>query len=125
MLELLDGVPDNYENAGELRAEAAYRKAKAAVGMEDWETAYNLLEPLDRNALRKKYKDIENLYLAACEGLKKDPYPTESPEDEATETPAEAGGPTPAPESGPAPTEDPDAETPTPVPFLVTEDDQP
>lgn len=125
VLELLDGVPDNYENAGELRAEAAYRKAKAAVGTEDWETAYNLLEPLDRNALRKKYKDIENLYLAACEGLKKDPYPTESPEDEATETPAEAGGPTPAPESGPAPTEDPDAETPTPVPFLVTEDDQP
>lgn len=115
-LELLEGVPDSEEDAGTMRAEASYQKAKTAVKQEEWETAVSLLAPLDRQALRKKYKDIENLYLAACEGAGIEAYPA-TPEPDAETTPEPAA--TPAPESE----EDPG--TPTAPPFLVTEDEQP
>ena len=119
-LELLEGVPDDYEDTGSLRAEAAYRKAAAAVKQEDWETAAALLAPLDRQALRKKYKDIETLYLTACEGAGIDPYPTESePEADSTQVPSAA------PSAPAADGEDETGDLPTPLPFLVTEDDQP
>ena len=88
-LELLEGVPDSYENAGTLRTEASYQKAKAAVKQEDFETAVSLLQPLDRQALRKKYKDIETLYLTACEGAGVEAYPaTPDPEAEESDPPA-------------------------------------
>ena len=107
-LELLEGIPDSEEDAGSLRAEASYQKAKTAVKQEEWETAVSLLAPLDRQALRKKYKDIENLYLAACEGAGIEAYPA-APEPAAT----------------PAPESEEDPGTPTAPPFLVTEDEQP
>ena len=107
-LELLESIPDSEEDAGSLRAEASYQKAKTAVKQEEWETAVSLLAPLDRQALRKKYKDIENLYLAACEGAGIAAYPA-APEPTAT----------------PAPESEEDPETPTAPPFLVTEDEQP
>ena len=112
-LELLEGVPDSFENTGELRAEASYMKAKTAVKQEDWETAVSLLAPLDRQALRRKYRDIESLYLAACSGAGTDPYPAE------TETDAEST-PAPAADTGEKPGEEV-----TVPPFLVTEDDSP
>jgi len=115
-LELLEGIADSEEDAGALRAEASYQKAKTAVKQEEWETAVSLLAPLDRQALRKKYKDIENLYLAACEGAGIEAYPaTQDPNAESTPEPAA----TPAPEGGD------DTETPTAPAFLVTEDEQP
>ena len=115
-LELLEGIVDSEEDAGALRAEASYQKAKTAVKQEEWETAVSLLAPLDRQALRKKYKDIENLYLAACEGAGIEAYPaTQDPNAESTPEPAA----TPAQEGGD------DTETPTVPAFLVTEDEQP
>ena len=111
-LELLEGIPDSYENAGELRAEAAYQKAKAAVKQGDFETAVSLLMPLDRQALRKKYKDIESLYLTACDGTGIEAYPATP--DPNTENPQEAAA-TPA-------SDEETKETAVP-PFLVTEDE--
>ena len=110
-LELLEGVPDNYGDAGELRTEASYQKAKAAVKQEEWETAVALLQPLDRKTLKRKYRDIEVLYVTACEGAGIEPYPA-SPE-------AETG-----PSATPAGTDEIAAEVTVP-PFLVTEDEQP
>ncbi len=107
-LELLQGVPDSYEDAGTLRTEASYQKAKAAIKQEDFETAVSLLQPLDRQALRKKYRDIETLYLTACKGAGIDAYPA-TPEPEAESTPEAPN--TPVPEESTAP------------PFLVTEDE--
>ena len=116
-LELLEGVPDSYRDAGSLRTEAGYEKAKAAVKQEEWETAVALLQPMDRKALRRKYKDIENLYLTACKGAGIEAYPSET--DPAAET-------APEPTAAPVPSEaDESAETLSPPPFLVTEDEQP
>ena len=114
-LELLEGVPDNYDNAGDLRTEASYRKAKNAVKQEEYETAVSLLQPLDRQALRRKYKDIETLYLTACDGAGIEAYPaTPDPEAEGT----------PEPQTTPDPAEEEESGTETTVhPFLVTEDD--
>ena len=114
-LELLEGVADDYANAGALRTEAAYQKAKSAVKQEEFETAVMLLQPLDRKALRKKYKDIETLYLAACEGAGIEAYPA-TPDPEAESTPEAAA--TPAPEG-----ETEEADEATAPPFLVTEDE--
>ena len=105
VLELLQGIPDDFGDAGSLRTEAAYRKAKTAVSREEWETAAELLRPLDRQALRRKYKDIETLYLTACENAGIEPYPA-----------------TPSPEAETIPTPSPDSTAP---PFLVTEDELP
>ena len=112
-LQLLEGIPDSYENAGSLRAEAAYQKAKTAVKQGDFETAVSLLKPLDRQTLRKKYKDIENLYLTACNGAGIEAYPA-TPDPNA-ENPQEAA-------ATPAPNEK--TEETTAPPFLVTEDEQ-
>ena len=114
-LELLEGVADDYANAGALRTEASYQKAKAAVKQEEFETAVTLLQPLDRKALRKKYKDIETLYLTACEGAGIEAYPA-TPDPEAESTPEAAA--TPAPEG-----ETEEADEATAPPFLVTEDE--
>lgn len=120
-LELLEGIPDNYEKTGSLRAEASYRKAKDAMQQEDWAAAAELLKNLDREALRPTYRDIEAIYLQACEKAGIIPYPeTPVPDPESTETPS--AGPvqaTPAPEK-PVSTPDPSLN-----PFLVTEDDEP
>ena len=113
-LELLEGVPDSYENAGTLRTEASYQKAKAAVKQEDFETAVSLLQPLDRQALRKKYKDIETLYLTACEGAGVEAYPA-TPDPEAENTPEIT--------NTPAPDDKTEAEESDPPAFLVTEDE--
>ncbi len=114
-LELLRDIPDEYEDTKALRAEAAYKRAQAAVSREEWESAAELLKDLDRESLKKKYRDIENMYLLACEMAGIEPYPdgteTEGKTEEPTPEPArEAAEPTPAVE---------------PDPFLVTEDDLP
>ena len=114
-LELLEGIADSEEDAGTLRAEASYQKAKTAVKQEEWETAVSLLAPLNRQALRKKYKDIENLYLTACEGAGIEAYPA---------TPDPTAESTPEPTATPAAEGEEDPETPTAPPFLVTEDEQ-
>ena len=117
-LELLNGVPDDYKKTAALRAEASYEKAKNAIYQEDWTTAAELLGSMDREGLRRKYRDIEQLYLQACEGAGIDPYPAPAGEPEVpAETPA-AEDKTPEPEAAPA-------ETPVPDPFLVIEDEQP
>ena len=75
-----------------------------------------MLGSLDRQALRRQYRDIENLYLQACEKAGINPYPetpappepTESPEPPAENTEQSAAEPT---------------ETPVPDPFLVTEEE--
>ena len=82
---------------------------------EEFETAVTLLQPLDRKALRKKYKDIETLYLTACEGAGIEAYPA-TPDPEAESTPEAAA--TPAPEG-----ETEEADEATAPPFLVTEDE--
>ena len=80
---------------------------------EDWETAAKLLAGIDRDTLRKKHQDVEELYVKACKNAGIDPYPvTPEPEPEADPTPTPIITATP----------DPDA---TPKPFLVTEDDEP
>ena len=117
-LEMLEGIPDNVGNAAELRAEASYQKAKTAVKQEDWETAVTLLSPLDRQSLKRKYKDIENLYLAACNGAGIEAYPA-TPDPEAESTPDPAAVPAPAGNGDGA------ADPATIPPFLVTEDEQP
>lgn len=115
-LELLSGVPDDYKKTAALRAEASYEKAKNAIYQEDWATAAELLGSMDREGLRRQYRDIEQLYLQACEGAGIDPYPTPAAEPEVpAETPVPAEN-TPEPEAAPT-------ETPVPDPFLVTEDE--
>ena len=115
VLELLRDIPDEYEDTKALRAEAAYKRAQAAVSREEWETAVELLKDLDRESLKKKYRDIENMYLLACEKTHTDPDSDGNRTEENTEAPAPAH----APEAAePTPSAEPD-------PFLVTEDDQP
>ena len=106
VLELLDGVSDDYKDVRSLRAEAAYQKAKTAMKQKDWAAAAELLGSVDRSAVKRKYRDIENLYLEACKNAGIEPNPG-TPE------------PSAAPEEGtpyPAPTSTPES------PFLVTED---
>ena len=117
VLEWLKDVPDDYKNTKALRAEASYKKAQTAFRQEDWETVRNLLLGLDRDSLKRKYRDIENMYLLACEKLGRDPYPEPEETGEPGENPEAASG-KPDPDSEPAPVPEPD-------PFLVTEDDQP
>ena len=76
---------------------------------EDWAAAAELLRNVDRQALRRKYRDAEELYLRACREAGIEAYP----EEETAETPA------------PASTPGPEEETSEPDPFLVTEDEQP
>ena len=104
-LELLAGVPDDYRDTADLRIEATYQKAKTAVRQEDWSTAAELLGGLNRAALRRKYRDIEDLYRQACLGAGINP-------DEET----------PVPESTPEPEPEPTPAAPAEDPFLVTED---
>ena len=115
-LELLEGIPDDYQNAGTLRAAASWEKARIAAQQEDWTLVADLLRPLNRQALRSKYRNIESLYLEACEKAGIEAYPaTPDPDAGAPEaTPAPAGaGETPSD----APAGLPDS------PFLVTEDE--
>ena len=119
-LELLSGVPDEYRNTAALRAEASYEKAKIAIRQEDWTTAAELLGTLNRTALRRKYRDIETLYLQACEKAGIDPYPVTPTPSPAPETPTPPVS-THRPEQ-PVPAPSPGI---TPDPFLVTEDDHP
>ena len=70
-----------------------------------------------REAYKRKYRDIENLYLEACEKAGIEPYPTTDP----GAVPAEPAQ-TPAPPAEETPEAEPTA-TPTVNPFLVTEDE--
>ena len=106
VLDLLSGVPDDYKDVGSLRAEAAYQKAKTAIKQQDWAAAAELLGSVDRSAVKRKYRDIENLYLEACKNAGIEPNPG-TPEPSAA---PEEGTPSPAPTSTPE------------SPFLVTED---
>lgn len=119
-LEYLKDIPDDYRDTGALRAEASYRKAQAAFKAEDWNTVMELLKDLDRDSLKRKYRDIENLYVLACENLGIVPWPE-------TETPETNDPTTSEPEKGLQETDSPlpdTAPTPAPDPFLVTEDEQ-
>ena len=113
-LELLKDVPDDFENVGSLRAEAAYQKARLAIRQEDWAAAYDLLSSVNREYLKKKHADAESLYVEVCKRAGKEPYPEGTPEPE--ETPAPDG--TPAPEGSDTGA----GASPEPDPFLVTED---
>ena len=116
-LEYLQDIEDGYEGAGSLRAEWIYQKAKNAYKQENWETAAQLLASVDRESLRRKHQDVEDVYVKACKNAGIDPYP-ETPEPTAGTEPTPA--PAPPEEVSPAP----GAEV-TPNPFLVTEDDEP
>ena len=118
-LELLRDIPDDYKKTGSIRAQATYEKAKAATRREDWAEAAELLGSLNREALRRQYRDIENLYLQACEKAGINPYP-ETPAPPEADASAES---TPAPAEREQPPADP-TDTPAPDPFLVTEDEQ-
>ena len=112
VLELLDGVSDDYKDVRSLRAEASYQKAKIAVKQKDWALAAELLGGVDRNVLKRKYRDVESVYLEACTNAGIDPYPNTPAPDAADAAPAETGEPSPSP----APSSTPES------PFLVTED---
>ncbi len=129
VLEFLKGVPDDYRDTKALRGEASYKKAQVATRNEDWTAVYELLADLDRDSLKRKYRDIENMYVIACEKIGKEPYQDTEAAPEPGET-APAGETTPAGNTvpdgtegtpSPAPAEAP--ATPEPNPFLVTEDD--
>ncbi|MBQ6515031.1 MAG: tetratricopeptide repeat protein [Clostridia bacterium] len=112
VLELLKDIPDDYKDTKALRGEASYKKAQAAFRQGEWETAMNLLKDLDRESLKRKYRDIENLYVEACTKCGVYPYPTPEPgaEDEAEGTATPTVTPTPT-------------ATPTPNPWQVTEEE--
>ena len=116
-LELLRDIPDDYQKTGAIRAQATYEKARAAIRREEWTEAAQLLGSLDREGLRRQYRDIENLYLQACEKAGINPYPETPVPPETTETPAPPAENTEQPAAEPT-------ETPAPDPFLVTEEDQ-
>ena len=104
-------------------AETSYHKAKSAIRQENWAVAAELLGSLNREALRRTYRDIETLYLEACEKAGIVPYPeTPSPDPESTEASAASPAPPTASPEKPTPAPTPDASV---NPFLVTEDDQP
>ena len=118
VLELLSDIPDDYRNTKAMRAEASYKKAQNAWKQQNWEAVADLLGKLDRESLKRKYRDIEEMYVTACGKLGIDPYPeTPDPED-VTETAMQASPPPEPGEAGPTP-------APETNPFLVTEDDQP
>ena len=112
VLEMLRDVPDDYKDTKALRAEASYKKAQIAFRQENWSTVVELLEGLDRENLKRKYRDIENLYLEACNktgtvpATKEQEPDADSPEKEETPTPVAEPKPSTAPD-----------------PFLVTEDE--
>ena len=110
-LELLSGIPDDYQETGALRAEASYRKAKNAALQEDWITAAELLGSLDRASLLQKYRDIERMYLEACEKAGIEAYPEE-------ETPSEVPAPAETTAAPSEPTESPLD------PFRVTDEEE-
>lgn len=118
VLELLRDIPDDYENTKALRAEASYYKAQTAFRQEEWETVINLLKDLDRESLKRKYRDIENLYLEACSkaGVSPDPTPEPGAGGESVSSEEEPREAVPTETTTPAP-------TPEPNPFLVTEDE--
>lgn len=120
VLELLKGIPDEYKDTKALRGEASYKKAQTAFRQGEWETAMNLLKDLDRESLKHKFRDIENLYVEACSKCGKDPYPTPEPGAEG-EGETQGAAPTEAPASTPAPADE--SPTATPNPWQVTEDD--
>ncbi len=125
VLELLKDVPDDYQDTKALRGEASYKKAQAAFKKEDWEAVYDLLAGLDREGLKRKYRDIGNMYLIACEKLNKNPETDTDPETE-EKVPAGNADPAGAAAEGspsPAPAGTDTVPTPEPAPFLVTEDD--
>ena len=116
VLDLLKDIPDGYEDTKALRGEASYKKAQAAFRQGEWKTAMDLLKDLDRESLKRKYRDIENLYTEACAKCGEDPYPTPEPGAEGEDgqqgvTPAETEG---GAEGSP---------TPTPNPWQVIEDE--
>lgn len=117
VLEMLKDIPDDYEDTKALRGEASYKKAQAAFRQEEWETAMNLLKDLDRESLKRKFRDIENLYVEACSKCGVDPYPTPDPDAEG-ESQGEFGDAAPTETPTEAPTLPP-----APDPFLVTEDE--
>ena len=108
-LELLKDIPDDFETAGALRAEAAYQKARLAIRQEDWAAAYDLLSSVNREFLKKKHADAESLYVEVCKWAGKEPYPEGTPEPDGTLAPEDSNTGT--------------GVTPEPNPFLVTEDD--
>ncbi len=111
-LEYLQGIEDNYKETKALRAEASYQKAKILKRQEDWQAMAELLGGIDREALKDKHRDVEDLYLEACEKAGIDPYP-------ATPEPTEGAGPeaTPAPEG--------EASTASPLdPFRVEDEEE-
>ena len=121
VLELIRDIPDDYKDTKALRAEASYVKAQAAFEQENWQEVISLLGRLDRESLKRKYRDIENMYLIACEKTGTEPYPdAENGEGGQHDAGTNEGGATESPLPEPEP-----AMTPEPNPFLVTEDDQP
>ena len=120
VLELLKDIPDDYKDTKALRGEASYKKAQAAFRQGEWETAMNLLKDLDRESLKHKFRDIENLYVEACSKCGEPPYPTPEPGAEG-EGETQGAAPTEAPASTPAPADE--SPTATPNPWQVTEDD--
>ena len=122
-LDLLRGIPDDYGETKTLREDATYGKAKIAFRQEEWLTAAELLRDLDRESLRKKYRDIENIYLEACEKAGIEAYPA-TPEPEAEPTPAPETSPEKTPEPGQEQTPEPGPEqTPRPGPDQTPEPD--
>ena len=119
-LEYLEDIGDDYKKTGSLRAEWTYQKAKSAYKLEDWSTAAQLLASIDREALRKEHRDVEDIYVKACRNAGIEPYP-ETPEPEAE--------PSLAPEAESTPAEDGSflepKTTASPNPYMVTEDDTP
>ena len=115
VLELLGDIPDDYQDTKALRAEASYKKAQNSFKQENWAAVKDLLDDLDRESLKRKYRDIENMYVIACEKLGVDPYP--EPEETPGAGPDTGSEPTPSPVSGPDSTP-----VPPDSPFLVTED---
>ena len=112
VLELLKEVPDDYKNTKALREEASYKKAQIAFRQEDWNTVVELLGDLDRGNLKRKYRDIENLYLEACSKAGTVPSSRKQEPDEVAAETKET--PAPAEKNTPTVTQDP---------FLVTEDE--
>lgn len=113
VLEFLRDIPDDYKDTKALRAEASYKRAQIAFRKEDWSTVVDLLGNLDRESLKRKYRDIENLYLEACSKAGVEP----STKKQEPDTDSDEKEKTPAPTAEPKPSIAPD-------PFLVTEDEQ-
>lgn len=122
-LEYLQGIEDEYKETRDLRAEASYQKAKIAIRQEDWETAARLLGSIDREAILKRHRDAETLYLEACEKAGIEPYPA-TPEPAETEIPATETPAPAAPEASGAPESEAPAETSPLEAFMVEDEDE-